>query len=333
MDRKYIERQIGSGKWVPTTLPNGLKVYLAERSSKFIGTFKSEGDSFCPHFKTIGTGSGTCACMCKGCFLKGTYRTMREPGVPVLHTNLDKCVEDLEKDILRSKDPSIYNDGEKCDSLLYDPYYGVTKALLPVFIKYKHKRNKFLRLTKSANTNHLIGLDHQGVMILSYSLNPQRVADLFETNPQATIEERIRAAALAQNEGEYPTRVRIDPIIPIEDCERHYAEFLVEMAEYKLRPDRITLGSYRVLKRSTNIQKILNEEFVIPIDELEDRDKCQKQARLRIPLEKRFAVYSYLIEKIKKIFPYAEIGLCKENEELRRKIGFSDKDTLCNCTL
>jgi spore photoproduct lyase len=333
MDRKYIDRQIGSGKWIRTTLPNGLKVYLAERTSKFIETFESEGDSFCPHFKTIGTGSGTCACMCKGCFLKGTYRTLREPGVPVLHTNLVKCAEELEKDILRSKVPSIYNDGEKCDSLLYDEFYGVTKALLPVFVRHKKKGNRFLRLTKSANVNHLIGLDHQRVMILSYSLNPQRVADLFETNPQATIEERIRKAALAQNEGGYPTRVRIDPIIPTEGWQSHYTAFLEEMAKSKLRPDRITLGSYRVLKRSTNIQKILGEEFVIPLEELEDRDKGQKQARLRIPLERRIEAYSFLIEKIKKMFPSVEIGLCKENEELRRKMGFSDKDMLCNCTL
>lgn len=332
MNRDYIERQIKSGKWIPETFPNGLKIYWAERSGNFIEKFESKGDNFCPHFKVIGVASGSCAIRCKGCYLLGTYRVLRDPGKPVLYKNLDRCAEEIEKDMLNSGETSVYNDGERCDSLLYDEHHRVTKALLPVFVRNKNLGNKFLRLTKSSCIKHLIGLDHQNVMILSYSLNPQEVANIFEGFPQATIEERIKTAALAQNEGGYPSRVRIDPIIPINNWKNAYGEFLEKMAELNFRPERFTLGIYRVLKRSKHIDKILNIKFPLPVSELEDADASREQVRLRIPLELRVEIYSYLIEHIQKIFPESTCGVCKETRELRKRIGFTDKNTDCNCT-
>ena len=105
------------------------------------------------------------------------------------------------------------------------------------------------------------------------------------------------------------------------------------MAELSFRPERFTLGFYRVLKRSKYIDKILNVEFPVPVNELEDADENKDQARLRIPLELRVEIYSYLIEQIKKIFLESLYGVCKETKKLRKRIGFTDKDTYCNCTL
>jgi spore photoproduct lyase len=333
MNRAYIEKQIKSKKWIPDTLPSGLKIYWAERSSNFVELFESEGDSFCPHFKVIGVASGSCAVQCRGCYLQGTYRCLRDPGKPLLYKNLDRCAEELEKDMLESEEASVYSDGERCDSLLYDEHHGVTEKLLPVFVKHKSLGNKFLRLTKSSSVKRLIGLDHRNVMILSYSLNPQGVADVFETCPQATVEERIKAAAIAQNEGGYPSRIRVDPIIPINNWKSAYGEFLERMAELKFIPERFTLGTYRILKRSRHIDRIMNTGFAVPMSELEDADESREQARLRIPLELRVEIYSFLIERIKKMFPESEYGVCKETRELRRRIGLADKNKECNCTL
>lgn len=333
MQRKYINKMIESGKWIPDTLPNGLKIYWSKRSSNFIDEFSSKGDNFCPHFKVLGVASGSCATLCKGCFLLGTFRVMRDPGVPLLYNNLDKCIKDLEKSMFESEQPNVYSDGEKCDSLLYDEYHGITKYLLPVFRKNKNLGHKWLRLTKSANVKHLIELEHENTMILSYSLNSQEVANLFETNPQATIREKIKAAALAQNIGSYPSRVRIDPIIPAGNWKKLYKDFLIEMKEFNFIPDRFTLGTYRVLKGSKSMDKILDSEFVIPIAELEDINECKKKRRLRIPIEKRIDIYSFIIEEIKRLFPYSEIGLCKETKALRDSLGFTDDDKICNCTL
>jgi len=333
MNRSYIQKQIKSGKWTPQNLPNGLKIYWAERSSSFIEEFESRGDNFCPHFRVLGVASGSCAIQCRGCYLRGTYRVLRDPGKPVLYTNLKRCAEELEEDMLTSGKPSVYSDGERCDSLLYDEYHGVTPALLPVFVRNRTLGNKFLRLTKSSCVKHLIGLEHKNTMILSYSLNPQEIADVFEGSPQATIEERIKAGAFARNKGGYPSRVRIDPIIPVKNWKNAYRRFLGGMAELDFRPERFTLGIYRVLKRSRHMDKILNVKFSLPPEELEDADGSREQARLRVPLSLRTEIYSYLIEQIKKIFHESKYGVCKETGELRKRIGFTDRNTNSNCTL
>ncbi|NIM15393.1 MAG: hypothetical protein GTO45_25730 [Candidatus Aminicenantes bacterium] len=65
---------------------------------------------------------------------------------------------------------------------------------------------------------------------------------MFETFPQASIKERIQAASIAQNEGGYPSRIRIDPIIPVKNWKKVYSEFLDKMAELNFRPERFTLG-------------------------------------------------------------------------------------------
>ena len=205
--------------------------------------------------------------------------------------------------------------------------------MLPVFVKNKHLKHKWLRLTKTNNVKHLIGLEHENTMILSYSLNPQKVANLFETNLQTTIKERIAAATLAQNTGGYPSRVRIDPIIPIDNWKKLYIDFLIEMKELNFIPERFSLGVYRVLKRSKITNKILDLEFAIPIDGLEDADESKEQRRLRIPLKQRIEIYSFIIEEIKKIFPNSEIGLCKETKALRDSLGYTDDNKTCNCTL
>ena len=246
-------------------------------------------------------------------------------------------MKELERDLNEAEKPYVYNDGERCDSLLYDEYHGVTKFLLPIFISNESLGHKWLRLTKSINIKHLIGIEHKNTMILSYSLNPQKVANLFETCPQATIRKRIIAAAYAQNTGGYPSRVRIDPIIPTDNWKKLYKDFLIEMKEFDFIPDRFTLGTYRVLKGSKCMDKILDSEFVIPIAELEDVDECKKKRRLRIPIEKRIEkrieIYSFIIEEIKNLFFNSKIGLCKETKALRDSLGFTDDDKICNCTI
>jgi len=50
-------------------------------------------------------------------------------------------------------------------------------------------------LTKSDNVENLVGLEHNGHTILSWSLNPPEVSEMFETNVPS-ISERISAINL-----------------------------------------------------------------------------------------------------------------------------------------
>jgi spore photoproduct lyase len=328
---KFVDRHLSERKWRRSTA-NGFPVFFGERATSFIETFESKGDNFCPHFNVIGVASGSCAINCRGCYLKGTYRTMRVPGEPLLHENLDVFSEKLDKWLQQSKN-SVYSDGERCDALLYDgPDFPVSETLLPVFVKHKENGNRWLRLTKSANIDHLLDLDHHGVMILSYSLNPQHVSELFEAGQVATISERIEAARRAQLAG-YPTRVRIDPVVVTDNWKRLYSDFLLEMSRSGLEPDVITLGTYRMIQQCRATFKMLDDEPAIDLNELVLTGESTEQQRLRYPDSVRRPVYEYLISEIKRLFPSVLIGICKETAAMRSSLGFTNDDTACNCTL
>jgi len=328
---KYVKRQLAQGAWRQAT-SNGFPVYLAKRSGAFVEDFKSKGDNFCPHFKVLGVASGSCWTNCHGCFLKGTFRKMRIPGEPVLYENLDECATELDRHLSKTRD-SVFSDGERCDSLLYDGTdFPVTQSLLPVFIRHRESGNRWLRLTKSDRVAHLLGLRHEGVMILSYSLNPQPVSDLFEARPAATMPERIRAARSGQKAG-YPTRIRIDPIIPVEGWREEYRGFLHQMKKAGLVPDVTTLGTYRIIERSLPSFRLLGDPPPLDLADLIPTGVRREQRRLRHPDQTREEIYSYLIEQVSEIFPSSRIGLCKETRQLRSLLGFTDQDTICNCTL
>jgi DNA repair photolyase len=257
---------------------------------------------------------------------------MRIPGEPVLYENLGQCAAELTKEICAAQG-TVFSDGERCDSLLYDgPNFPVTDKLLPVFLKCKDRGNRWLRLTKTANVDHLLSLDHQKVMLLSYSINPQQISELFEKNQVATIAERLAAARRGQDAG-YPTRFRIDPIITLPGWEQLYLDLLNQMKSCGLNPEVITLGTYRVIERSLPSFKMLGDGAAVDLVQLIPTGNSAVQRRLRYADELRKRVYQHLLERIREIFPTSRIGLCKETRSMRAELGFTGKDTACNCTI
>ena len=94
-------------------------------------------------------------------------------------------------------------------------------------------RNKLILLTKTANTHYLADIcpEHRQNIVVSFSLNPEAIADLWEgkwpdTGERITppIAKRLQAAKLAQDLG-FEIRVRVDPILTPEGWEDQYAAF------------------------------------------------------------------------------------------------------------
>ena len=87
-------------------------------------------------------------------------------------------------------------------------------------------------------------------MLVTFSLNPEAVADLWEgkfddgVRVTPTMERRLEAALHAQELG-FEVRWRVDPIIPVEGWEELYAAFFATAAREGHRPTRITFGTYR----------------------------------------------------------------------------------------
>jgi spore photoproduct lyase len=183
-------------------------------------------------------------------------------------------------------------------------------------------------LTKSDNVDNLPDLDHNGRTILSWSLNPGEISSLFELNVPSP-DERVVAMQKCANAG-YPLRAVIMPIVPVEGWQSIYTRFLEKFLE-SVPLDRITLGqicSYSAALQLTE-RKLGKNNAISKMLEI----NTSKDGRMRFPVKLRTEVYRYLIDKIKKLKPKLQIGLCLEEADVFNALDMKDSIGRCNCVL
>jgi len=172
---------------------------------------KRKIDVVCPHFLELKWAYG-CPYDCAWCYLKGTFRFRPEGKSPVVKP-YDKIKLHTEVFLNEVKEPEVLNTGEIADSLMHE-YAPVpfTKFIIPMF--EKQNRHKVLFLTKSSNVKNLLEIESHNQAIVSFSLNAIPVAERWEKAPHVL--KRIEAARKVFEAG-YEVRIRIDPMVPIEN--------------------------------------------------------------------------------------------------------------------
>jgi spore photoproduct lyase len=215
--------------------------------------------------------------------------------------------------------PEVLNSGELCDSLLsensLDPF---SRFIIPMF--KKQKKHKVLFLTKSNKVENLLKIEEHENVIISFSMNAPAVSKKWEKAPR--VEDRIGAAKKVSDAG-YETRIRIDPMVPVFEWDKHYLG-LVDMIFEQFIPERITLGSLRGLQSTINNSK--DRTWVKFLSEKSNWGK-------KIDSELRYEMYSTLIDYLKNKYGYTNVGLCKETVEMWEKIGLDYKKIRCNCIM
>lgn len=169
--------------------------------------------------------------------------------------------------------------------------------------------------------NDILKSEAQKQVIVSFSLNSFKVTKKWEIEAPSP-KKRIQAAKRLSEDG-YQARLRIDPIVPIENWEEEYLE-LVDDIFSNLVPERITLGSLRGLQSTINNCK--DKSWTRYLDE-------RTNWGLKIPFEKRYEIYKTMIKFLKKKYDYSNIGLCKETLEIWEKLGMDYRKNKCNCIL
>ncbi|MEM3828367.1 MAG: hypothetical protein QXP36_04010 [Conexivisphaerales archaeon] len=184
------------------------------------------------------------------------------------------------------------------------------EVCVPILKKFPG--NKLLFLTKAGINNvPRILLDDPSlnrIIVMSHSLNPKPIIERFEKGT-ASLEDRLEAARNLQEAG-YEVRLRIDPIIPIEDWPILYSE-LIEMIfeKYNLKPERITLGSLRGLKKTLLYAK--DKDWTRYLN------KHEKTGwGLKIKKDLRLSLYSRIIQDIRKHGFNGYVSLCKETPDI-----------------
>lgn len=270
-------------------------------------------DVVCPHFLELKWATG-CQYNCSWCFLQGTLRFIgKNPRIK----NWNKIEDHVNAFLNDGSSPEILNSGELADSLLSeDNEKPFSKIIIPLF--ENQTKHKVLLLTKSNNIKNLLEIDRHNNVVVSFSLNAKAVSDKWERAPK--VEYRIQAARKLKEAG-YEVRVRIDPMVPVFNWEKHYTELVDSLFENFI-PERITLGSLRGLQSTINNSK--DKSWVSFLSEKSNWGK-------KVDFETRYEMYSSIIDYIKKKYDYQRIALCKETIEMWDKLEMNYKNMKCNC--
>lgn len=276
----------------------------------------SSANVVCPHFLELKWAYG-CPYDCAWCYLKGTFRFLSTGTKPVVKS-YDKVEAHIRRFLSELTTPEILNTGELADSLMSEgssrPF---SKYVIPVF--ETQSRHKVLFVTKSNNIRNLLEINPHNQVIMSFSLNADEVARRWERGAP-TVDRRIEAAQQISEAG-YEVRIRIDPIVPIPDWEEHYTS-LVDQIFASFTPERITLGSLRGLQSTVNGST--DKSWVEYLKENSNWGK-------KVDFKKRYEIYAAMIKKLKDVYRYEDIALCKETVAMWAKLGMDYREIRCNC--
>lgn len=319
-----VERAVKrKAKWRKYKLLTGKEVELVEKvgDGSIIKRFdktpfpKKTNDVVCPHFLELKWAYG-CPYDCSWCYLNGTLRFQPNGKSPVIkpyskvemHTKffLDEC-----------NVPEVLNTGEIADSLMSEnteePF---SKFIIPIF--ESQMKHRVLFLTKSPNIRNFLDFGSCNQVIMSFSVNAFPVAEKWEKAPKVI--KRIEAGQKLYKEG-FEVRIRIDPMVPIRNWEKHYLN-LIDMIFEKFIPERITLGSLRGLQSTIN--RSHDRSWVKYLSENSSWGK-------KVETTTRYQMYSRLIDYMKEKYSYKDVALCKETLKMWRKLQMDYKQIKCNC--
>jgi spore photoproduct lyase len=284
--------------------------------------FSDEDGNTCPnywHFSVY----GFCPYDCQYCYLAGTPGVKFSPTVKIF-VNIDETLDQIACIASKLSEPTAFYLGKLQDGLALELLTGYSRLMIPFFAQQKYAR--LTLLTKTANVDNLLDLDHQGHTIVSWSLNPTEISTAFESYLPLP-DERIEAMRRCADAG-YPIRAVIMPIIPVGEWQKIYPDFLENLLG-SVPLDRITLGqicSYSGALQLT--ERKLGKDN--PISRMLEKDKS-KDGRIRFPIKVRIEAYRYLVETIRKLEPKLKIGLCMEEKETFKALNMENSIGCCNC--
>lgn len=341
----YVAQRVATGQWRQASvaaaeagLSRDVRIFLASRKSNpLVHNCHGDGDTFCPPlYWDLAIGSGACGLGCRGCYLLGTFRGMRDPLQALVYDNVAFLWSAVRRWLVASGRRSCHTLGlgtDRSDSLLYESVTEHARHLIPMFADpARNPRGcKLLLLSKTKNVHFLQGLPTRKI-IVSFSLNPEPIADLWEGKWPDTlvritppIEERLIASGQAERMG-FEVRWRIDPILTPPGWQAHYREFFRQAAADGHRPGRITLGTYRETRAVVDYWR---GRWHLPPMEWRPESLSRDGTHRHIPVSDRVATYRKVAALCAEFFPECVVSLCKETKTVRAQSGVCS--TLCNC--
>ena len=277
------------------------------------------------HFSAV----GNCPYDCRFCYLSGNRGNLKCPAIK-LYTNLPDVLSAIRKAADRAPGPVLFYGSKLQDFVALDPLTRYSETLVPFAAEQPNVRLLFL--TKSANIERFLPLDHRGHTILSWTLNAEPVIEGYEIGTPS-LDERLVAARRAADAG-YEVRFILMPMIPVPGWRQAYAE-VVEKALSVVRPSRITVGGICMYRSALNAMKgrsRASPEALSPIPE-NLQPPAFPRDRYRFRPDVRTDLYGHVLACVRETDPSVPVSLCLETPEVWGSVGLRPEEAPCNCLL
>lgn len=260
-----------------------------------------------------------CPFDCAYCYLRGTTKGDMKPR----YIKLEYTLQALNEAFEGIREPSIFNSGELCDSWMNPT------IMIQIIDKFEtQQKHRLLTLTKSGLRSPMIPLlleRPRRQTITAFSINATEVAKRYERLAPPP-EERIRAAGLLSDAG-YETRIRIDPIFPVENWMEHYGSLAFQILS-AFEPNRIVLGTPRGLWKTIAFAKKAG------VDMSWTRYFSNEQTGWgkKLPFDVRKTIYQFMYDQLSNLgFDKNRISMCKEEVSMWKELRLNYAPSTCAC--
>jgi len=302
MNDKSSPRSFGAAK---------KKLLLTRHKGEFLKKCPgSEGQVCCNYF--VINFASNCPMDCSYCYLQEYLA--QNPALKVF-SNVDDLLSEAEA-LLTGHRGFFFRigTGEITDSLALEPYIGFAREVVPFFAE---QSNALLELkTKSDCVDGLLALDPKDRVVVSWSMNPQRVIDLDE-HETASLEERLRAAHRCQESG-YRLGFHFDPIVEYPGWEKDY-EAMIEQTFATIEWRRIAWLSMGVLRNTPGLKRIMRARFPQTHLLTGEQVLCP-DGKLRYFQPLRVEIYQKMLRWIRRAAPTVKVYLCMESKEVWEQV-------------
>jgi spore photoproduct lyase len=299
-----VQDPIGAGKRA---------LFLTRNKGPFLKKCPGTKSYICCGYQILHIGT-YCTMDCAYCILQAYFH----PPVLQYFVNQERLFEELD-DLVRSTRPPFHRigTGEFTDSLIWEPWTGLSRTLVPYFAQ--QDRVVLELKTKTRAVENLRGLEHNKKTIVAWSLNSPHIIRTEERGT-ASMQARLRAAAQCEAWG-YPLAFHFDPLILYKGWEKDYRRLVRDLFTSVSARNIvwISLGSFRfmpslkpVIRKRFQKSRIIYGEFVPGLD-----GKMRYFKPLRTGLYRKMAAW------IRDLAPDVMLYFCMEDEEVwERVLGF-----------
>jgi len=303
----------------------GKRILMIGEASSFLRRFDGclgERVRCAPYLKLVPISNG-CPYYCTYCYLAYVYRDY----LPFIKINInhERMFREIREATFGACGPVAFNMGEMLDSLALDHVALLMEQLIPFFSRLTG--GGLMLLTKSSNIDSLLRCAPNPQVVVSWSLNTQRMIETYEIGT-ADLQERIEAARQCQEHG-YRIRLRVDPGILYDEWQADYA-VLLRRALAVLEPENVTLGMLRLVPGHLALASHAYGSRVEGLRRAGLSDHAS-DGKLRYPSPRRVEFCRFLIDVIRSLGSRMSIGLCRETPEVWSRLKHRCAPHQCNC--